>query len=129
VNKSLFREVRNAIASKPLSFNPRYWADRAGTRCGTVACVAGWTCAIAAKVPLVELTSPSFKVQSLLIKETVKSLLWLDDDEANVLFTGFPEKDWPEPFASEWRGTRSPRRRVAIALRYFDQILETDSVY
>jgi hypothetical protein len=77
-------------------------------KCGTVGCIAGWTCLLSGS------TSSEYR-------ETASDLLGIKESQAMKLFY---IGNWSPHFKKLWRGTRSLKKRAQITARVIDNFIK-----
>lgn len=126
MNVKLLRKVKNHILEEPRRFimwtwritkgsGTKYLADNntysSFAKCGTAACIAGWTCELARKDV------------GLSYSETAGKLLNLDDEDARYRL--FMASRWPNKFAIPFRNAKTAKSRAKIAAERIEHFIST----
>lgn len=130
LNKPLLRKL--ALKLRRLRHEEHYdqgkWINQ--TKCGTAACIAGWTVLESGlkpappedkwKIGLLRVESCLIGTKKFLIETTAAKLLGLKEHESDVLFSDDPSYMWPAAFGDRWAAaqeTQSERpSRIAADL-------------
>jgi hypothetical protein len=149
MNVELLEKVKQHILEEPRRYNQQHWIGVGETEirkrfgkvgdlppCGTMACIAGWTC-ILAGVDLkgVDLFSISDKAEELLginciqadrlfssVAEDALVDEEMDEDEYQEYFSG----DWPYGFAKDYVLAKTAEDRAKVAVARIDHFIATD---
>ena len=132
LNVRLVRKIIRHILAEPL----RYWQQKVidtgapgeliggsgGQRfaeCGTVACIGGWAY-------LLSTTRPRLKWSStLLLLDKGGKALGLSAYHQNILFSGSPRREWPQPYARQYEAATTSRARARVACRLLEKVIDT----
>lgn len=127
LNVKLLRKIKKHILEKPRRFLMRTWlVQRSGFRptfyaddlyqeqkfekCGTAACIAGWTCLLA-KAPVDTDTIQTDAADILGIGRIVASQLFYVDH-------------WPSELSDSYETAKTPRKRAEIAAKRIDLFIK-----
>ena len=125
MNIELLRKVQAHIMEEPARLLMSRWSQRVTGKthvgglwegfkelpvpsCGTVCCIAGWTCVISQRKPS---------------EEKAIELLELDMDQGDRLFL---VGQWPEAFAIAYFDADTPEQRAQVACGRIDRFIKTD---
>lgn len=126
LNIELLKKVRDKIATTPEAYDQRLWGRHAETApCGTAACIAGWAAHLSGNLSLEYLQTHS---RDCTIGDIAEIEMGLYPGDRNVLFSGSPREDWPQPFADDWGRATSDQERALVAVAFLDEIIETGEV-
>lgn len=136
----LLRAIQKKITTFPESYDQLTWVEpNDAAPCGTACCIAGWACLLSGEYIT---TTGHHSIRS--VEDTwivpvgvaAATLLGLDSDEAETLFTDEPQEMWPIGFANRWANNLDDNDDVGdsaeaaqIASDYIDRIIETKSIY
>lgn len=143
LNIELFKKVREKIATTPEAYDQDIEScNDPRSPCGTVACIGGWADILSAPTE----TERRARMRGLVDLDRAADSLGLNGKsfwqeyasdagtERGVLFSGDPDKFWPEPFAAQLREAKTlePHTQAAalakIAVAYLDKIISTGKV-
>lgn len=127
--KALLRKVRKHILEEPRRFNMSDWISRryhtsdkhydgfAGkvkassyAKCGTAACIAGWTVLI----------HDGMQSSAISVSGRASQLLGITYTDDLFGVTG-----WDDPYASQYQKARSVKEKAEIAGRYINHYIKT----
>jgi hypothetical protein len=86
--------------------------------CGTAACIGGWAYLLSEK-------HPTSHWDTCTILDKGGRALGLTDYQQEVLFTGLPGAEWPQPYAENYRKAKTPAGRTRTAVRLLEKVIET----
>lgn len=121
LNVKLLRQVREAILKYPRQFNMDTWfcnRDSTGeeaNRCGTAACIAGWTVALSDKKNLKEASKDGSPAA-----ERAERLLRLDWIAGAELFY---QNDWPAQYDKAYDKAKTAAGKAKVAAARIDAFI------
>ena len=123
MNVKLLRKVKKQILEEPRSFQMSdvvtrlkpgkvysdYGLDYKAPKCGTIACIAGWT----------NLLASAEYLNSTIEAET---LLGISPTESANLFLA---SQWPERYQEQWESAKTPKARARVAANRIEYFIRT----
>lgn len=129
LNFKLFRAVIKKLETAPMAYSQEDIVEKDNKApCGTAACIGGWAYLLAGR----RVTS---RTNNSTVLNRAALLLGLNNEEeweggdAERLFSGYPEDQWPEPFASDWQDAVDREEQARVAVAYLKNILATGDVH
>ena len=114
LNVRLLRRVARRLLADPRRYDQSLYFFRSST-CGATGCIAGWA------VHLSEDTAAGLNS----FYARASRLLGLSEDQANNLFSRYPERGWPQPFAARWSRAKSRRGQAQVAHDRIEHLIAT----
>lgn len=121
MNTRLLRRVQKWIAKEPRSYDQDATLDRSDeSPCGTVGCIAGWTCALSGKTP---------QARKRFSYNRARVQLGLTTEQASRLFSyiwAFSDGGgWPNKFNKAYLDAKTPRARARVAVARIEHFIKT----
>ena len=111
LNVRLLRKVKRHILAFPKSFNMSEWGSKTrkskSIPCGTVACIAGWTCLLDKK-RAVRMGFAEYERSNNAV-DIAPKLLGITDDRLFYVI------DWPKKFYERYATTKTHREEAQVA--------------
>ena len=136
LNVRLVRKIIRHILAEPLRYCQE-WTINTGTpgeliggsgsdsggqrfaKCGTAACIGGWAYILSTTRPRLKWSS------TLLLLDKGGKALGLSAYHQNILFSGRPSYEWPQPYARQYEAATTSRARARVACRLLEKVIDT----
>lgn len=133
MNIPLLKRVKAAILKHPDQFEMAWWFDDVlhlgglqepvpAGGCGTAACIGGWVCHLSSRHQQIKTTSRQYRHSSSSVYARARSLLAINDDQAERLFG---DSNWPEPYRTRYDNSKTALTRAKVAARRIDHFVKT----
>jgi|SRR5579864_556807 len=112
LNVELLRKVKKHILEEPRRLDMGYWIHATtASPCGTVACLAGWTCILSNVVPAFSLEAGELATPLLGLNERQKMSL-------------FHTEHWPRELAEKYWNARTPGGRARATAKRINLLIK-----
>jgi hypothetical protein len=127
LNFKLFRKVIKKLETAPLAYSQKDVIKPSDTApCGTAACIGGWAHL---------LDGHRNRRNKDRVLTSAAAILGLNDKgshwrdgQAETVFSGDPDYEWPQPYRNQWREAKTVRGQARVAIRYLKHIINTGRV-
>lgn len=130
INKELLAKVRDKILAEPDSYNQEVFAQSLAP-CQTACCIAGHALIISGRRTVEEVLHCYEEDYPEYINAGLEAAIELGLEgpmAMDVLFTAYPDLNWPSPFRGMWRNAETSSERAEVAAAFINHIIETGKV-